>query len=286
MVASLRPSTFKGDFKPTWCPGCGNFGVLAGLDRALMMLELHPEEVVICSGIGCSSRFPFFMRTYGSHSLHGRALAVATGLKVARPELTVVVTIGDGDAVSIGGNHFIHALRRNVDLTCIIMDNQVYGMTKGQTSPTSPRGFATKSTPYGTQDAGVTPAWMALALGATYVAQGTSHDPKQLAVLIRAGIEHKGMAVINVTSPCVTFYRACDYKFYQERSFNILETQKEYDSSDRLAAMELVHDHQGQFPLGVLYRTDAPTFDRQLTAMADRAAATKMTIDDVAETFR
>jgi len=286
MVASLRPSTFKGDFKPTWCPGCGNFGVLAGLDRALMMLELHPEEVVICSGIGCSSRFPFFMRTYGFHSLHGRALAVATGLKVARPDLTVVVTIGDGDAVSIGGNHFIHALRRNVDLTCIIMDNQVYGMTKGQTSPTSPRGFVTKSTPYGTQDAEVNPVWMALALGATYVAQGTSHDPKQLAVLIRAGIEHKGMAVINVTSPCVTFNRACDYKFYQERSLNILDKHPDYDPSDRLAAMELVHNHQGQFPLGVLYRAGAPTFDRQLTAMADRAAAATVTLDDVAETFR
>ena len=286
MIATKKPLTFKGDFKPTWCPGCGNFAVLAGLDRALVGLELHPEEVVICSGIGCSSRFPFFMRTYGFHGLHGRALAVATGLKVARPELTVIVTTGDGDAVSIGGNHFMHALRRNIDLTCIIMDNQVYGMTKGQTSPTSTRGFVTKSTPYGAQTSEVDPVWMALALGATYVAQGTSHDPKQLAVLIRAGIEHKGMAVINVTSPCVTFNRACDYKFHRARSFNILDKQPDYDPSDRLAAMELVQNHQGQFPLGVLYRAGAPTFDRQLTAMADRAAAAKVTLDDVAETFR
>ena len=285
MVASPRPSTFKGDFKPTWCPGCGNFGVLAGLDRALMSLELHPEEVVICSGIGCSSRFPFFMRTYGFHSLHGRALAVATGLKVARPDLTVVVTIGDGDALSIGGNHFIHALRRNVDLTCIIMDNQVYGMTKGQTSPTSTLGFVTKSTPYGAQAPEVDPVWMALVLGATYVAQGTSHDPKQLADLIQGGIEHKGMAVINVTSPCVTFNRACDYKFYRDRSFNIPDEHPDYDSSDRFAAMRLAHDSIGRFPLGVLYRVEAPSFDERLTSVAERAETTEVTLGDVTETF-
>ncbi len=286
MIASAKPSTLKGDFKPTWCRGCGNFAVLAALDRALIDLAQRPEEVVICSGIGCSSRFPFFMRTYGFHSLHGRALAVATGLKVARPELTVIVTTGDGDAASIGGNHFMHALRRNIDVTCIIMNNQVYAMTKGQTSPTSVAGFVTKSTPYGAQAPELDPAWIAVALGATYVAQGASHAPKQLAGLIRSGLEHKGMAVINVASPCVTFNPVGDYTFYQERSFSIRDRHPDYDPGDRQAAMELVQDNRGRFPLGVLYRAHAPTFDQQLAAVADRAAAADMGINDVAATFQ
>jgi len=286
MAAKKKASTLKGDFRPTWCPGCGDFAVLTGLDRALVNLGLEPENIAICSGIGCSSRFPFFMRTYGFHSLHGRALPVATGLKLARPELTVIITGGDGDAVSIGGNHFMHALRRNVDLTYIMMDNQVYGMTKGQTSPTSQRGFVTRSTPYGALENAVDPVWIALSLGATYVAQGSSHNPKQLETFIRRGIEHNGMAVINVTSPCVTFNQINSYDFYRKHSFDILEKYADYDVSDRLAAMSMLGDHRDEFPLGVLYDVVAPTMDESLTALTKQGQTESMALEAVTDTFR
>jgi 2-oxoglutarate ferredoxin oxidoreductase subunit beta len=286
MVANRTSPSLKGSFKPTWCPGCGNYAVLAALDKALVDLVIPAETVVVCSGIGCSSRFPFFMRTYGFHGLHGRALTVATGLKIARPDLTVVVTSGDGDAVSIGGNHFIHTLRRNIDLTCIIMDNQVYGMTKGQTSPTSRRGLVTKSTPYGAQDTPIGPAWLALAVGATFVAQGSAHDPKELQELIRNGIEHRGVAIVSVTTPCVTFNPANDYEFYREHSFSVLDRYPDYEPSDRFAAMKMIEGHPEMFPLGVLYRATKPTMGDGLTAVAECSGAGEMTLNDVAEGFR
>ncbi|NMG74094.1 2-oxoacid:ferredoxin oxidoreductase subunit beta [Aromatoleum diolicum] len=197
---------YKSDVKPIWCPGCGDFSVLAAITRALATMNLPPEDVAVVSGIGCSSRIPAYTSVYGFHGVHGRALPVATGLKIARPDLTVLVTGGDGDGFSIGGNHFLHACRRNVDLTYIVMDNQVYGMTKGQASPTtSPDWDGSKLTPDGAGINPFHPLVVALAAGANFIARCSSSDPNNVADMIAQAIRHPGFSLVHVLSPCVTF---------------------------------------------------------------------------------
>jgi 2-oxoglutarate ferredoxin oxidoreductase subunit beta len=203
--AALAPQDFKSDIKPVWCPGCGDFSVLSAIQRALAMLALRPEQVAVVSGIGCSSRIPAYTSCYGFHGVHGRSLPVATGLKIARPGLTVLVAGGDGDGYSIGGNHFLHACRRNVDLTYVVMDNHVYGMTKGQPSPTTEPGWSSKLAPGGTGLREFHPLVIALASGANFVARGFSGDPNGAAKLVAAAIRHPGFSFIEILSPCVTF---------------------------------------------------------------------------------
>lgn len=203
---ALQARKYKSGVKPIWCPGCGHFAVLAAITRALAYLELPREQVALISGIGCSSRLPAYVDSYGFHGLHGRALPLATGLKVARPDLNVLVTGGDGDGFSIGGNHFLHACRRNVDLTYVVMDNRVYGMTKGQASPTTaPDWAASEMTPHGTGVRRFQPTAIALAAGATFIARGYSGDPKQMTRLLAEAIRHPGFSFVHVLSPCVTF---------------------------------------------------------------------------------
>jgi len=196
---------FKSSNKPLWCPGCGDFSVLSSLTKALAMLGLRPENVAVVSGIGCSSRIPAYTTCYGFHGVHGRALATAAGLKLARPELTVVVTGGDGDGYSIGGNHFLHACRRNVDLTYVVMDNHVYGMTKGQPSPTTEPDWDSKLAPGGTGLRTFHPLVIALAAGANFVARAFSGDPNGTADIIAQAISTPGFSFVEVLSPCVTF---------------------------------------------------------------------------------
>ncbi|SIR37547.1 2-oxoglutarate ferredoxin oxidoreductase subunit beta [Aromatoleum tolulyticum] len=197
---------YKSEVKPIWCPGCGDYSVLAAITRALASLQLAPENVAVVSGIGCSSRIPAYTSVYGFHGVHGRALPVATGLKIARPDLTVLVTGGDGDGFSIGGNHFLHACRRNVDLTYIVMDNQVYGMTKGQASPTTdPDWEGSKLTPDGAGIESFHPLVVALAAGANFIARCSSSDPNNVADIITQAIRHPGFSMVQVLSPCVTF---------------------------------------------------------------------------------
>ena len=186
--AALTVKDFKGKVEPDWCPGCGDFGVLNSLRKACVELGLRPHEILTVSGIGCSSDLPGFFNSYGMHTLHGRALAVASGAKLANHELTVIAAGGDGDGYGIGGNHFAHAARRNVDLTYIVMDNQIYGLTTGQVSPTSRQGMKTKSTPFGNIERPVNPITTAIMNGATFVARGFSGDTKQLAILIQQAI--------------------------------------------------------------------------------------------------
>ena len=186
---------FKGRVDPDWCPGCGDFGVLAAVQKALVELQIPNHQIVTVSGIGCSSNFPGFIETYGMHTLHGRSLPVATGVKMANHELTVLVTGGDGDGFGIGGNHFTHTMRRNVDLTYIVMDNQIYGLTTGQTSPTSRLGMKTKSTPYGNIEAPINPITMALAAGATFVARGFSRRTEAPHRADQAGHPAQGLLV-------------------------------------------------------------------------------------------
>jgi 2-oxoglutarate ferredoxin oxidoreductase subunit beta len=196
---------YKSDIKPVWCPGCGDFGVVNALSKALAKLELESQDVAVVSGIGCSSRIPAYMSSYGFHGIHGRALAAGTGLKVARPDLTVIVTGGDGDGYSIGGNHFLHACRRNVDMTYIVMDNRVYGMTKGQPSPTTEPDWDSKLSPDGTGLREFQPMVIALASGANFIARGFTGDPNGLADLIVQAVRHPGFSFLEVLSPCVTF---------------------------------------------------------------------------------
>lgn len=246
-----KPADYKTDLKPIWCPGCGDFAVLAAIQQALAALQVDPKDLAIVSGIGCSSRLPGFLQAYGLHTVHGRALPTATGLKLARPDLTVLAVGGDGDFFSIGLGHMPHAVRRDVDITCIVMDNEIYGLTKGQTSPTSPTGHVTKSTPYGNQASPLHPLAIALASGATYVARGFSSQPKPLAELIRGGMEHRGFAFIHAMSPCVTFYDT--YKLYKEKVYNI---PADHDAHDRDAAMRYALESE-RLPLGLFYHEPA-----------------------------
>ena len=246
----MTVSMFKSAIRPTWCPGCGNYAVFMATLQAYAEMDWKPEDVVTVSGIGCSSRFPFFLSTYGFHSIHGRALPVATGIKTARPELKVVVVGGDGDGFAIGGGHFLHAARRNIDLTYIIMNNRIYGLTKGQTSPTSMRAFKTRSTPYGNLELPLNPVPTALLAGATYVARGFSGDPKALKEIILNGLRHRGFSLIDVLSPCVTYNRIDTFKTFKDQSTEIPEG---HDPSNILAAFALAR-HGEKYYLGRFYQ--------------------------------
>ncbi len=235
-AAALTVKDFKGKIEPDWCPGCGDFGVLNSLRKACVELDLGPNEILTVSGIGCSSNFPGYFSSYGMHTLHGRALAVATGAKLANHELTVIVTGGDGDGYGIGGNHFSHTARRNVDLTYIVMDNQVYGLTTGQVSPTSSQGMRTKSTPFGSIERPFNPITAAIMNGATFVARGFSGDPKHLTMLMKRAIEHEGFSLINVFSPCITFNHDNDFRFFKPRVRRLED--ENHDVSDWKAACE------------------------------------------------
>ncbi len=205
-VPSLKAKDYKSGVKPVWCPGCGHFAVLSAVTKALAHLQLGKENVAMISGIGCSSRLPAYIDSYGFHGVHGRALAVASGVKAARPDLTVIVAGGDGDGFSIGGNHFLHACRRNMDMTYIVMDNEVYGMTKGQASPTTaPDWRHSKMTPHGTGMRRFKPAAIALASGASFIARGFAGEPSELTRLLVEAIQHPGFAFLHVLSPCQTF---------------------------------------------------------------------------------
>src|SRR5437762_12731566 len=254
----LTLTDFKGKVDPDWCPGCGDFGVLSSLQKVLFELNIQPHDVITISGIGCSSNLPGFINTYGMHTLHGRALAVATGVKMANHKLHVVVTGGDGDGFGIGGNHFIHSMRRNVDLLYVAMDNQIYGLTTGQTSPTSQRGMKTKSMPFGNVEEPINPITLAVAAGATFVARGFSGEPKHLGELMKQGLRHKGFAFIDVFSPCVTYNHDNTYPWFRER-VKKLEDDPSYDPSNWMMAMEKSQLWSDEIPIGKFFqRTGVP----------------------------
>ena len=257
-AAQLTMADMKGRVDPDWCPGCGDFGVLAALQKALVELQIPAHNVVTISGIGCSSNLPGYINTYGMHTLHGRALAVATGVKLANHELTVIVTGGDGDGFGIGGNHFVHTMRRNVDLLYVVMDNQIYGLTTGQTSPTSRVGMKTKSMPFGNIEAPVNPISLALAAGATFVARGFSGEQKHLTELMKQGILHKGFSFLDVFSPCVTYNHDNTYQWFRPRVKKLEDSG--HDASDWTAAMEKSLLWGEEIPIGKFFeRTDVPT---------------------------
>lgn len=235
---------FRNELRPNWCPGCGDFSVQASIQRTLASMGKEPHEVALISGIGCSGRISGYVNTYGFHGVHGRSLPTAQGVKLANRDLTVLASGGDGDGFGIGLNHFMHAVRRNIDITYIVMDNQIYGLTKGQHSPTSAHGFTAKTTPTGNIENALVPTQIALAAGIGYLAQGFSSDVNQLCSLIEQGINYKGFALINVFSPCVTYNKINTYDFFRENVHN-LDKVEEYDPTDRSVAMKAIADSNG-----------------------------------------
>jgi 2-oxoglutarate ferredoxin oxidoreductase subunit beta len=251
---ALMPKDFKSALKPVWCPGCGDFAVLNAVTKALAFMGLPREDVALISGIGCSSRIAAYTSVYGFHGVHGRALALASGLKAARPDLTVLVAGGDGDGLSIGGNHFIHACRRNMDMTYIIMDNEVYGMTKGQASPTTaPDWTSSKLTPQGTGIRPFRPTGLALTAGASFIARGFTGDPNGLAKILVAAIEHKGFSFVQALSPCPTF-RPEQMQWKHHVSAFEYET-----SSDPVEAAQRIQADDGM-STGIIFRNEYPVF--------------------------
>lgn len=264
-MTKLAAKDFKSDYKPVWCPGCGDFTVLSAITRALAMLELKPENVAVVSGIGCSSRIPAYTTCYGFHGVHGRALAAGTGLKLARPDLTVLVAGGDGDGYSIGGNHFIHACRRNADLTYVVMDNHVYGMTKGQPSPTTEPDWSSKLAPGGTGLREFHPLVIALASGANFIARGFSGDPAGAASLIAQAIRHPGFSFVEILSPCVTFRP--DQRTWKD----VVRPASVQPTEDPARAARRLMTDDG-FNIGVLYTGRRPPYQSSMGRGAQRPA--------------
>jgi 2-oxoglutarate ferredoxin oxidoreductase subunit beta len=260
LAGSIQPyvaKDYKSDLKPIWCPGCGDFGVVTAIYRALAAIGRPPHEIAFVSGIGCSSRIPGYTTAYGFNTVHGRALPIAQGIKLANPGLLVLVAGGDGDGFSIGGGHVAHAVRRNIDLTYIVMDNQIYGLTKGQLSPTSPRGLKTASSTYGSLENPVNPLLYVLGYGAGYVAQGTPADMAELATIIEEGIRYPGFAFVNVQSPCVTYgEEVAQLKAQKERMQRL--DKLGHDSKDRLQAMALAAEYGTKLYTGIFYRKPEP----------------------------
>jgi len=257
----LELSNYKSETRPDWCPGCGDFGVLNSLVQAVANLEIDPKDLLVVSGIGCSSNLPGFIHAYGFHSLHGRAMAVATGARLANPDLNVVVTGGDGDGYGIGLGHFVHAMRRNLDITYIVMDNQIYGLTTGQASPTSSKNFSTKSSPYGTIEEPINPIALALIAGASYVSRGFSGDPKHLTELIQNGMKHKGFALVDVFSPCVTWNKINTYDYFRQKCYKF--NGADYNTSDLTQAFAKARETDPKIPIGLFYEIQKPTYEEQ-----------------------
>ncbi len=265
---------FRNNVKPNWCPGCGDFSIQAAIQRAAANVGLEPEQLAVISGIGCSGRISGYINAYGLHGIHGRALPIAQGVKLANRELTVIASGGDGDGFAIGMGHTVHAIRRNVNMTYIVMDNQIYGLTKGQTSPRSAEGFKTKSTPEGSIESVLSPLEIALSAGATFVAQSFSSDLKQLTALIEAGIKHEGFSLINVFSPCVTFNKVNTYDWFKENIVNLDgEAGEGYDPSNRLAAMTKIMETNG-LVTGLVYQdTKRRSYENLVSGFAEQGLA-------------
>ena len=259
----LKARDFKGPVDPDWCPGCGDFGVLSSLQRVCAELGLQPHQILTVSGIGCSSNFPGYFNSYGMHTLHGRALAYASGAKLANHELNVIITAGDGDGYGIGGNHFTHTSRRNVDLTYLVMNNQIYGLTTGQVSPTSREGMKTKSTPFGSLEPPMNPITSAIMNGATYVARGYSGDIKHLNDLIKGAILHRGFSLVDIFSPCTTFNLDNDHPFFKQRVKKLED--EGHDTSDWKTACEKAMEWGDTIYTGLFMRIEGrPTLgDRE-----------------------
>ncbi len=253
MSSDIRFTDFKSDKQPTWCPGCGDFGTMNGMMKALAETGNDPDNTFIVAGIGCSGKIGTYMHSYALHGVHGRALPVGIGVKMANPDLEVMVSGGDGDGYSIGAGHFIHACRRNVDMSYVVMDNRIYGLTKGQASPTSREDFETATTPDGPNQPPVNPKALALASGATFIAQTFSSNSQRHAEIVQEAIEHDGFGFVNVYSPCVTFNDVDTYDYFRDTIEDLAET--DHDRTDRDQAKDKILEGDKEY-MGVLYQDE------------------------------
>ena len=277
---------FKGEVSPNWCPGCGDYGLLSSTIKALEKLGKEPHEVVIVSGIGCSSNFPHFTSAYGYHAVHGRALPAAMAIKLSNPNLTVIAVGGDGDGYGIGMGHFIHALRRNIDITYLVMNNQIYGLTLGQPSPTSTLNHITVTTPHGVDENPVNPISTALGAGATFVARGFSGNPKLLQELIIDGINHKGFSFIDVLSPCVTFNKLNTYNWFRERLVEL--KSPEHESSNLSLAFKRSLEWENNIPVGLFFKDKNSNYQALFNPLKSKLGFQHMNIsaEEVFNIFR
>jgi 2-oxoglutarate ferredoxin oxidoreductase subunit beta len=247
--------------QPNWCPGCGNFGILMALKNAIVQLNIPNENILLVSGIGCSGKLPHWIKLYGFHGIHGRALPVATGAKLANHKLTVIAHVGDGDCYSIGTNHFIHAARRNINITCLTHNNQIYGLTKGQAGPTSDKGMKTKTTPRGSIETPINPLTLALTTGATFVARAYAGDVEHLASLIVAAVKHKGFAIVDILQPCVTFNKLNTFDWYKKRIYKL---DKKYDPANKEEAYKKALEWGKKIPIGIIYQEKKQSYEEEL----------------------
>lgn len=259
---------FRTDIKPVWCPGCGNFGILTALRGTLVDSGLEPNQVIIVAGIGCHGAVVQYVNVNGFHSIHGRTLPVATGIRLANHELNVIAMAGDGDGYGIGMGHFIHTMRRNLNLTQLVHNNKMYSLTTGQTSPTTEKGSSTKSTPFGAIEMPVNPLTLALSSGATYISRGFAGDPPHLKKLIADGIAHRGFALVDVLQPCITFNHVNTNVFYKERVYK-LEEDENYDPADKMAAYERALEWGERIPIGLFYKESRPTYEDEVVTIQD-----------------
>ena len=271
MAATVKD--YAGTVKPTWCPGCGDYGILAAVKQGLVQAGLAPHQVLVVSGIGCGSKLPDYVRANGFMTLHGRPVAVATGAKLANHGLKVITVHGDGDSMGLGMGHFVHTARRNLDIVDLIQNNQIYGLTKGQYSPTSDMGFVTKTSPDGSFEQAANPVALALAAGGTFIARGFAGDTKGLAKLIAQALDHTGYALVDILQPCVTFNRKNTYDWYRERIYDLQE--EGYDPGNRVAAFEKALEWGDRIPLGVFYQTRRPSYEERVASLQEGPVATR-----------
>ncbi len=255
--------------KPNWCPGCGDFGIEAALKQAFAQLDLDPDKITLVSGIGCGANMPSWFSTYGLITLHGRSVAVASGVKLANHEQSVFVEAGDGDAYGIGMGHFIHGMRRNINITYVVGNNTVYGLTKGQVSPTAPKGCKGPSTPFGKPDFPINPLSLALTAGCTFVARGFAGNLPHLVRLIKAGHAHKGFSYIDILQPCMTYSKERGYKYYQDLTYDLASV--EHDSSNKVEALKKAEEAPEKYPIGIFYQEDRPVYEDELSQFQNGA---------------
>jgi 2-oxoglutarate/2-oxoacid ferredoxin oxidoreductase subunit beta len=255
-----------GEYETAWCPGCGNFAILKGMKQALVAAGLDPHQVLFISGIGQAAKAPHYLNANLFNGLHGRSLPVATGAKLANPELTVIVESGDGCNYGEGGNHLLAAIRRNIDVTLLVHNNQVYGLTKGQASPTSEQGFVTKAQPKGVLAEPFNPVAVAIAMHAGFVARSFAGMMEHLAEMIQKAIAHRGLSLVDILQPCPSFNKVNTWDWYRKRCYVLPE---DHDPSNRDAAMKLAYESGDRIPIGVIYRNNRPAFDEHFSVLKE-----------------
>lgn len=263
----FTPKTYEGEREITWCPGCGDYGIIAAIKQALAQLQIPPHRAFFVSGIGCGSKLPDYLKVNGYLGLHGRTLPIAQGVKIANHDLKVIITTGDGDSFGIGMGHFMHAMRRNTDVTMIVEDNKVYALTKGQYSPLSPKGWVSSTTPDGALEIEVNPVLLAITGGATFVARTFSGDPKHMTQIFAQAIQHKGFAFVDVLQICVVYNHVNTTEWYRPRLYK-LNDDANYNPRDYQAALQKAREWGDRIPIGVFYVEERPTYEEQIPALA------------------